>query len=317
MKNESNELVEVIKATELAPSEAQVMLENFTEFFEDAKQWELKAKTIVVTQETQVAEMEQAKEARLALKRIRLDAEAKRKELKEKSLREGKAIDGIANVIKALVVPIEEYLEKQEKFIENLKEQRLEHTRAERSALLGNYIENPDFYDLKNMSEEGFGILLDNSKIAFEKKKEEAEKEELARIKKEAADKKEQERIRIENEKLKKEAEAREKEIEKERKEARAEQEKILLEKQQQAEAREKVEKELREKKANELLEKTREEARVLAEKEAKERLEKEQRYKDFLVKHKYTSDTKHLFKVEKIGEQVQLYKLVGTFNIE
>lgn len=316
MKNENNELIEVIKATELAPSEAQIMLENFTAFFEDAKQWEIKAKTIVVTQETQVAEMEQAKEARLALKRIRLDAEAKRKELKEKSLREGKAIDGIANVIKALVVPIEEYLEKQEKFIENLKEQRLETMRANRSALLANYIENPDFYDLKNMSEEGFDTLVENSKIAFMAKKKAEREEEENRIKKEVEDKKEQERIRVENEKLKKEAEAREKEIEEERRKARVEQEKVLLEKQQEAEAREKIEKELKEKKDQEKAQADLVATKLKVDQEIKERLDKETRYKEFLQKHKYTSDTKHLFKVETTSEQVYLYKLVGTFNI-
>jgi hypothetical protein len=38
--------------------------------------------------------------------------------LKEQALREGKAVDGIANVLKALIVPLEEHLDKQERFVE-------------------------------------------------------------------------------------------------------------------------------------------------------------------------------------------------------
>lgn len=316
MKNSNTELIEVVKSTELAPLEAEVLLKSFTAFFEEAKGWEQKAKTIVVTQETQVTEMAQAKEARIALKRIRVDAENKRKELKEKSLREGKAIDGIANVIKALVVPIEEYLEKQEKFLEIRQEERVKKMEQDRIELLGKYLENPSFYNLKEMSEEGFHQLLDTSKVAFETKLAAEKKAEDDRIKKEAADKKEQERMKIENEKLQKDAEAREKQMKIEREEAQVAREKILREKQGEIEAREKVERELKEKKDAEERLKGEEAGRIQAEKELKERLGKETRYKDFLAKNKYSSDTKHLFHVERTGEQVKLYKLVGTFNI-
>ena len=47
-----------------------------------------------------------------------------RKELKEESLRKGKAIDGVANIIKFLIEPVEKYLEDQEKFIEKLEQQK-------------------------------------------------------------------------------------------------------------------------------------------------------------------------------------------------
>lgn len=313
----NNELIEVVKATELAPSEAQVMLDNFTDLFEQAKQWELKAQTIVVSEETQVAEMEQAKEARSALKRIRLDAEAKRKELKEKSLREGKAIDGIANVIKALIVPIEEYLEKQEKFLEIRKEERLQVMVTNRRVLLANYIENPDFYNLKEMSEEGFNTLVENSKVAFVAKKKAERDIEEARIKKEEDNRIEQEKIRQERDKLLKEAAAQEKIRVAEREKEAVEREKIVAQQKKDSEARQAAEKELLEKKQAEENVLKAESDRIAKEIADKEKLAKETRYQEFLVKHKYTSDTKHLFKVEKVGNQVLLYKLTGTFNID
>ena len=65
-------------------------------------------------------------------------------------------------------------------------------------------------------------IKNDDARIEAEKKIEEERRVEAERIAKEAADRKEQERIRLENDKLKKEAEAREKAMEEERKKADA-----------------------------------------------------------------------------------------------
>lgn len=309
---ELTELMQVIQTTELSPSEVQIMFDSFTHFFQEAKEWELKARTIIVTEETQVSEMQQAREGRKVLQRIRLDAEAKRKELKEKSLREGKAVDGIANIIKALVVPIEEYLEKQEKFLENRQAERIETMRVNRSALLANYIENPDFYDLKNMSEEGFNTLLENSKIAFMAKKAAERKEEEARIKAEERKREEDKKMRAENEKMKEKL-AKEQEKSKKEREAFLKHETEQREKYQKEQAaRLRAEQELKEKKEAEVREKQEQEAEKLA----KERLEKEKGYRKFLADNGYSNDTKHLFKVEKLSDVVILYKIIGTFKI-
>jgi hypothetical protein len=97
---------------------AKALLEQFADYFEIAADWENRAKSIIVTDVGQAAEMKLAREGRLFLREKRIAIEKKRKELKEQSLREGKAIDGMANILKALIVPIEEYLERQECFIE-------------------------------------------------------------------------------------------------------------------------------------------------------------------------------------------------------
>jgi len=114
----SNELAVIIKESGLEQTKAQVLLDNFTGYFEIASEWEKKASVIVVKDASQKAEMQMARAGRLFLREKRINIEKTRKELKEQSLREGKAIDGIANVLKALIVPIEEYLGKQEKFVE-------------------------------------------------------------------------------------------------------------------------------------------------------------------------------------------------------
>ena len=126
-----NQLQVIVKESGLEPSKGKFILETFTGYFDMAAEWEAKARAIVVTKETQTAEMAMAREGRLFLKEQRIFVENTRKKLKEQSLRESKAIDGIANVLKALIVPIEEYFERQERFVEIQKEKKEEAMRLE------------------------------------------------------------------------------------------------------------------------------------------------------------------------------------------
>ena len=113
-----NKLEVIVRESGLESTKAQFILNQFQDYFAIAADWEMKAKAIIVTDESQKAEMQMARAGRLFLKEKRVAIEKARKELKEQALREGKAIDGIANVLKALIIPIEEHLERQEKFVE-------------------------------------------------------------------------------------------------------------------------------------------------------------------------------------------------------
>lgn len=126
-----NQLQVIVKESGLDSTKAKYILDNFQNYFEIAAEWETKAKSIVVTREDQKAEMQMARTGRLFLKEKRVAIEKARKELKDQALREGKAIDGIANVLKALIVPVEEYLERQERFVEIREEKRQEERRLE------------------------------------------------------------------------------------------------------------------------------------------------------------------------------------------
>ncbi len=108
----------IVKESGLVGTKAQILFDNFRDYFQIASEWEIKAKAIVVSNANQQAEMKMARVGRLFLREKRIAIEKTRKELKEQALREGKAIDGIANILKALIVPIEEHLEKQEKYVE-------------------------------------------------------------------------------------------------------------------------------------------------------------------------------------------------------
>ncbi len=126
-----NKLQIMVKQSGLEETDANILLTKFQDYFKLAAEWDIKSKTILVTDESQKTEMQMARTARLFLSKKRIDIENTRKELKESSLRRGKAIDGCANILKELIVPIEEYLEKQEKFVEIQAKAKAEVIRIE------------------------------------------------------------------------------------------------------------------------------------------------------------------------------------------
>jgi hypothetical protein len=240
-----NQLVTIVKDSGLEKTKADFILEKFQDYFKIASEWEIKAKTIIITNDNQVTEMEMARVGRLFLKEKRITIEKTRKELKEQSLREGKAIDGIANVLKGLIEPIESYLDNQENFTkyrlvaEEKEKQRLEQLRIE------NEIREKEERRIKLEKEEQAKIKSENEKLKLEA----IERERLALIEKQ---KKEKELAEI---KAKNESEKIEKErlIEIERKKQEkilnAEKEKFAIEKAE----RERLEKEIEQKMQKEL----------------------------------------------------------------
>jgi hypothetical protein len=266
---EENQLVLVVKESGLQPSKVETLLQSFAGYFNEAKQLTEVAKAIKVTDETQVALMDKARTIRLQLKKVRVETDKTRIELKAQALREGRAIDGVGNLIKALIVPIEEHLEKQEKYAEFKKLEREEKINSERVTKLSRYVEDVSFYNLKEMTDEAFEELLKSSKTAYEAKEAAEKKAEADRLAKEREEREERERIRAENEQLKKAAEEKERKLEIERK---ANEKKLLAEqkKREEAEAKLRAEKELKEKKEREELEAR--EAKAKAEEEDKRR---------------------------------------------
>jgi len=267
----NNSLVSVIETSGLELTTANSLKDAFMPFFEKADEWSQKAKQINITDATQVTEMKQAREARLMLRKIRVDADKKRKELKEDSLRYGKAVQGVYNVIEFLIAPIEEHLEKQEKFAEIKEKERKDALELERRELLSKFDVQFGFYDLRNMPEEDFKSLLIGSEKAFNEKREAEKRAEEKRIEDERKAREEQDRIKKENEALKKEAEERERVLAEER--AKAEKEKREAEERARKE-REALELKLRQEKDRA----EKEAAKIKSEQEAKLKIEREER---------------------------------------
>jgi hypothetical protein len=276
----------------LEPATAQSLREAFEGFFTAADEWRQKALSIQITRPDQFREMKLARETRLALREIRINAEKKRKALKEDSLRKGKAIDGIYNMLAFAVEPLEKHLLEQEQFIQRLEEQRKAKLKEAREAELIPLGVDVSLYQLGEMDDATFGQLLETNRLAFAARQEAARKAEQERIererieaeeraKREAAAAAERERLRIENERLAREkAEAEEKaRAERERLEAerRAELERIEKERQA-AEAKARAEREAAEAKAaEERAAREKAEAELRAKQEAERKAKEEQ----------------------------------------
>jgi len=207
-QNDANQLQVIVQNSGLDATKSQAILEQFQDYFSIAADWENKAKAIVVTDASQIAEMQMARAGRLFLREKRIAIEKSRKQLKEQALREGKAIDGIANVLKALIVPIEQYLDAQENFVK-LKEQA---ESAERERIAIENAEKERIAQEERERVERERIAKENEKLkreAIKKElqlKQEREKAEAARKAVEAKAKQEREKAEaIAKEKLEKE----------------------------------------------------------------------------------------------------------------
>jgi len=278
----SNELVKVIESSGIEIQTGNHIKETFMPFFEQAEVWKQKAKTLIVNDISQVHEMKIAREARLALREIRVNANKARIRLKEESLRYGKAVQGVYNVIDYLIVPIEKHLAEQEKFIEIQEAERKAELKLRREIELQPFEEFVPFaIDLANMTDEDYGKLFNGAKLQFNAKIEAEKKIEAERIAKEKAEAKERKRIRKENEQLKIEAEKKEKQRQKEIAKAEAER-KIIEEKarkeREENEAKLKAERESKFKLEKEL--KAKAEAEEKANREQRERIEAELKVK-------------------------------------
>lgn len=260
---ENSQLQVILSEQNVAAENAKQLLVAFGAPFEEAGEILAKYQTIKVTKEDDFSTMAEARKQRLALKNIRVDVEKKRKELKEDSLRVGKAIDSVARFVKETIEPAESYLEQQEKFAEIKAAERAAKIKAERVEKLMQFTDDISMYNFEAMTDEQFDSLLSTLKTQKEAEIAAAKKAEEDRLAAEKAERERQTAIEAENAKLKAEAEAREKQVAAERAKAQAEADKKL------SEERAAAEEERRKREAVEAEQRHREEAEAKAKAEA------------------------------------------------
>jgi hypothetical protein len=127
---QKNQLMQIAEKSGLPQPKAKALLEIFQQFFEVVEKWEVRAFEIVVTDETQTDIMAEAERVWKIVQRARINVEDNRIEQKRQSLMEGKAVDGMANILKLAIKPIEDHLYAQKNFVK-IREEAL---RKEREA---------------------------------------------------------------------------------------------------------------------------------------------------------------------------------------
>lgn len=261
--------IEIPSDSGLEIASMTALKELFEPFFIQAEDWRQKALACKVTDPNDKRGMKFARESRLALREIRITVEKRRKEAKEDSLRRGKAIDGMANIFKAAVEPIEEYLLEQEQFAERIEQERLRKLAEDRGSQIAPFAyEGQILPALGTITEEQFQSLLEDAKAIQAARVERERKAEADRLAAIEAEKQERERMRLENERLRKEAEEREAAAKEEREKIAAER---AEEQRKQAAENARIEKERAAERA-----KAEAERKAIEEKAAAERAERE-----------------------------------------
>ena len=224
---QENPLTKVINETGVETITANLIQSKFAEYFEQLHEWKSKA-NVTVTDASQKREMKLAKETRLAIKEIRVEADKTRKLLKEDSTRYGKAVQNAYNLIESECKPLEEYLELQEKFVEIQEQKRILELKAKRESEIQPYIEFiPTGLNLGTMQDSDYDKLLNGAKLQLTAKQEADAKAEKERLEKIEAERIENERIKAENEKLRLEAIEKQKELDEQKRLAKIESDRL------------------------------------------------------------------------------------------
>lgn len=265
-------------------------------------------KEIDIDDKTQMATVTKA---RIELKNARVAITKKGKEMRDDALKFQRAVIEKEKELVAIIEPEEERLKSIEEEAK-VKKERAERAeklpwRKEKLAEVDAELSDDDLLDL---DDKAFQILLNEKaaeKLARIEDERRAKEAEEARAK-EIAEAGERAKAEAEA-KAKQEAEEAERrhkeELERVEREAKEKEERLARE------AKDKEEQAERERKAEE--EKKAEAKRVA--KEEEKRLAKQKDYKKWLADNGYSEETKEDFIAKDMGEEVRLYKLVGTYN--
>lgn len=211
-----NELTIVVEQSGIEKSKGELISNTLSTFFSKANEWNDTIEALTINDVTEVGKMKMAREGRLTLKNMRLEAKKlvdnRRGEVKAKMadyvLEDKLWLKGY-QMVEATFKNLETKLEEKEKYAEIKEMERLHELEKERINLLMPFNEfcSIENMDLKTMSEEEFTGQLEKAKRLFDLDAAEKNRIEEGRIAKEKAEAEERERIRLENERLKKEAE--------------------------------------------------------------------------------------------------------------
>lgn len=146
--------------------------DDFNKIVEESK--------VEITKEVTV----KAKKLRINIGKVRIATEKTRKDQKEEYLRAGKAIDGVANIVKWAVTDKEEKLEAIEKHFELLEQQRIESLQKEREQDLSQYVDIIPS-DLGTMKDDVWQAYIDTKKRQHEERIEAEKKAEEERVERE------------------------------------------------------------------------------------------------------------------------------------
>lgn len=158
-----------LQATELQalePSKAEQIKATFEPMVLMLEDFETRYNEIVAQEITEEI-TKQAKRLRLDIAKVRIETEKVRKAQKEEFLRAGKAIDGVANILKWAVTEKENKLKEIEDYYIIQEQKRKEALQKEREELLAEFVEDAHERDLASMEQDVWQAYFDTKKADF------------------------------------------------------------------------------------------------------------------------------------------------------
>lgn len=190
----STQIATILKDKKLEPQTAALIQEAFAPVYEKIAEWQELAKTLVVTDISQKAQMKMAKEARIAVGKVMTGVGKTKDDLKEESKRYNSAVQEVHNDLLARLEPIKAHLLEQEKFEEREEERRKKALAEERRDFVNRQVYREHVAineDFENMSEEQFEQCCKDAEAQYNQE-----------VEREAAEKKRQEEAEAENQRI-------------------------------------------------------------------------------------------------------------------
>jgi hypothetical protein len=166
---------------EIDKSKADQILEAFDPAYLKAKEYE-KNVAEVKAMETSPEKCAKAKRLRLDFRAVRTAADKTREKLKEKSLAEGRAIQGVFNILKLSISDNETELLEIETHYERIEQAKIQKIQDKRISELAEFDVDGLNMDLGNMDDIIYSNLLEGSKSKWQAVKDAEKKAEEERI---------------------------------------------------------------------------------------------------------------------------------------
>lgn len=210
----SNELVTFLSSSGLVEAKRNDIAQSLGMFFDKASEWNQTIASIVITDPSETGKMKMAKEGRLTLKNMRLDAmkvvKAKRESVKNRmadDILEDKLLLKAGQMVEATFENLEGKLQEKEEFglrWEAENKAKLKIARDSEVLPFAEFVLGG--IDLSNLKQEEYDKFLSGLKLQMEAKIANEAKIKAEKEAKEKSEREERERIALENARLKAEA---------------------------------------------------------------------------------------------------------------
>jgi hypothetical protein len=193
----------LITKAKLSPEQTTHLLSQFSNLFTLSSQIRARVETIEIRGPEDLAAIAEAKNCHKILRDERLNAEKRKKIIKEPYLRPSQLIDGVFRIWMDEIAPLEKTAKDKAEYVENLERERIAKLEAERADKLRIFEADPKMFpNLGAMADAAFEVIYTGVRESYHNRKRIEEQTERDRVERERANEIERQRLADENKRL-------------------------------------------------------------------------------------------------------------------